>query len=259
MANIIYYIVVALLGLIAGSFLNVCIVRLPKEESVVVPRSHCPYCENTIRFYDNIPIFSYISLKGRCRACGLPISLRYPIVEALTASLFVLLAVSFKGFVLAAYIIFVCGVIVASFVDLEHEIIPDEVSLYGIIAGILLSVIFPSLQHVSTHMQGLRASLFGALVGAGLIYGIGILGKLIFRKESMGFGDVKFMAAIGSFLGPEKAVLVFFLAPCFGIIFGLIARIRYQKEYIPYGPFLSLAALACVFINVSLRDIFWRV
>ncbi len=252
MGEVVFRSIVFVVGAIVGSFLNVCIARLPKEESIVMPASHCPYCDTHIRPYDNIPIISYFLLRGRCRDCELPISMRYPIIEVLTALIFVLLSFYFKGALLAAYAVFASGLIVASAVDFGHEIIPDQISIGGIPAGIALSTVLPSLQGAATPLEGLRYSCYGACLGAALIYGIGFLGKIMFRKEAMGFGDVKFMAAIGAFLGMQKVTLVFFLAPCLGISYGIFARLKYKKEYIPYGPFLSLAAFISVFIKVDL-------
>ncbi len=247
-------IAVALLGAIIGSFLNVCIVRLPHEESVVHPRSHCRSCRRPIAWRDNIPVLSYLILRGRCRHCGASISWRYPFVEALTAAAFWGLY-RYYGLtpVFGAYALMVGGFIVATFVDFEHRIIPDEVSLGGALAGVICSLAIPALHGVPDqwgwhgHIVSLGRSLLGLLVGGGSIYLMGLLGELIFRKEAMGGGDVKLMAMIGAFLGWKLVLITFFLAPFFGAVYGIIEKIRTKDSAIAYGPFLILAALISLF------------
>lgn len=243
-------------GAVVGSFLNVCIVRLPHEKSVVVPRSHCVHCKKTIPWYDNIPLVSYLLLSGRCRFCKKKISFRYFLVEFITALTFVGL---FRYFGLTplglAYAVMVCGFIVATFVDFEHRIIPDEVSVGGMVAGLIFSGIFPQLQHVPygpgfdalAHVKSFGFSVVGVLVGGGMIYVMGMLGDFLFKKESMGGGDVKLMAMVGAFLGWKLAVLTFFLAPFFGAIYGVIEKIRTKDTTIAYGPFLVLGAILSLF------------
>jgi leader peptidase (prepilin peptidase)/N-methyltransferase len=248
MHDLIIKIFVFIFGSIVGSFLNVCIYRMPREESVVTPRSHCPNCNSIIYWYDNIPILSYLILRARCRFCKKPVSLRYPIVELLTAIVFVLLynyfGLSPKLFV---YLLFICGLIVATFVDIAHRIIPDEISISGIVLGFILSIIFPQLQNEQIRLWAGFQSVLGILVGGGIIYLTGVLGDFIFKKETMGGGDVKLLAMIGAFFGWKIALLTFFLAPFFGLIVGIIVLIRTKDHLIPYGPFLSLAAVVSVF------------
>ncbi|MDP3804462.1 MAG: prepilin peptidase, partial [Candidatus Omnitrophota bacterium] len=183
---------VFIFGTIIGSFLNVCIHRLPKNESVVSPMSHCPNCNRDIFWYDNIPVLSYIVLKGRCRFCGSKISFRYFIVELLTGLVLFLLFLAFgitpKFF---TYGVFVCGLVVATFVDFEMREIPDQVSLGGIIVGLAAAVIFPSIFDTASRFSGILNSFLGVLAGGGSIYAMGFFGKLAFRKEAMGGGDVK--------------------------------------------------------------------
>lgn len=240
-------VVVFILGTIAGSFLNVCIYRLPKGRSVIVPGSHCPACGAKIRWFDNVPILSYIFLGGKARCCKTKISFRYFIVEALTGlaflALFLFFGLSAKFF---AYIILVCGLIIVTFVDFEIQEIPDEISIGGLVLGLALSVFFPSILNESSGLSGFLNSFLGALAGGATIYAMGMLGEFAFKKEAMGGGDVKLLAMIGSFLGWKLTLLTFFIAPLFGSVVGIILKIREGKEIIPYGPYLSLAAVVAM-------------
>ncbi len=247
-----------ILGAIAGSFLNVCIVRMPHEKSVVRPRSHCVHCKKQLLWHDNIPFVSYIFLKGRCRFCGQKISPRYFLVELITAVTF-LTFYQYFGLtaILPAYLTMVCGFIVATFVDFEHRIIPDEISIGGTIAGLVFSLLIPQLHDLATgtpgvavvwvHLRSLGWSLLGVLAGGGSIYAMGLLGDFLFKKESMGGGDVKLMAMVGAFLGWKLAILTFFLAPFFGAVYGIVEKIRTKDTAIAYGPFLVGGALISLF------------
>lgn len=241
-------------GAILGSFLNVCIVRMPHERSVVFPASHCVHCKQPLLWYDNIPFFSYLALGGKCRFCKKPISFRYFLVEFITA-------LTFVGFylyygltpILAAYLVMVCGFIVATFVDFEHRIIPDEISVGGMCAGLALSLLIPQLHFenvspgIMSHFMSLGWSVVGVLVGGGSIYAMGLLGDFIFKKESMGGGDVKLMAMVGAFMGWKLALLTFFIAPFFGAVYGIVEKIRTKESAIAYGPFLVAGALVSLF------------
>jgi len=247
---------VFIFGTIVGSFLNVCIVRMPLEKSIVFPSSHCIHCKAPIDWFDNIPLLSYIALGGKCRHCKKRISIRYFIVELVTGYSFWQFYLYFGLTPLFfAYLIMLSGFIIATFVDLEHRIIPDEVSVGGMIVGVILSLFIPALQHINTegswslwwHLKSLGWSLVGVLVGGGSIYLMGLLGDIIFRKESMGGGDVKLMAMIGAFMGWKLALLTFFLAPFFGAVWGIIEKIRTKDSAIAYGPFLVLGALISLF------------
>ena len=247
------HIFVFIFGSIVGSFLNVCIYRLPKGRSVIIPGSHCPNCAVPIRWYDNIPILSYIFLGGKARCCKARISFRYFIVEALTASTFLVLFMSFsltpKFF---AYAIMVSCLIVATFVDFEIQEIPDEVSIGGFAAGLILAIAFPSILNEATRLNGFLNSFLGALAGGAMIYVMGMLGEFAFKKEAMGGGDVKLLAMIGAFIGWKLTVLTFFLAPVFGSVVGIVLKIRDGKDIIPYGPYLSLAAIVSIFFGENI-------
>ena len=266
-----------ILGLGVGSFLNVCIYRMPREQSIRKPsRSFCPNCKKTILWYDNIPILSFILLKGRCRFCNGKISLRYPIVELLSGLLF-LMAFSYFGITweLVIYLIVIGGLIAASFIDIEYQIIPDEISLGGLVLGLVASLAYPALHNTNLHLLSLFRSFIGVLVGGGIIYITGWLGALAFKKEAMGGGDVKLLAMMGAFLGWQAVLIIFFAAPFLATIITLIintrkiaveilkrgnsviqgsifAKIKIMLKMlltgtIPYGPFLSIAAVVVLF------------
>lgn len=248
-------------GSITGSFLNVCIHRMPQGGySLVKPSSHCPNCKKPINWYDNIPLLSYILLGGRCRFCRERIRVRYFIVELLTALLFLLFYNRFGiTYDLFFYLIFLSGLIAATFIDIQHRIIPDEISVGGIIIGFILSGIKGvHLWPLTFNLSFLLSSLLGIIVGGGIIWLTGFLFDLVYFKflkkppiqgetESMGGGDVKLLAMIGAFLGWKKAVLTYFLAPFFGAVIGIINLATKKDHTIPYGPFLSLAALISLF------------
>jgi leader peptidase (prepilin peptidase)/N-methyltransferase len=260
--------IVFVFGSIVGSFLNVCIHRLPRGESIVHPPSRCPGCAKAIPWYDNIPIASFLLLGGRCRFCKARIRVRYLIVELATAALFVALY-AFFGLSVKFFVSLVLTglLIVATFVDFEHEEIPDEVSLGGLGLGLAAAVAFPQFMNETSRVMALMRSITGAAVGGVSIYAMGLVGKALFRKklerlpekEAMGLGDVKLMAMIGSFLGWEEALLVFFVAPFFGAMVGVVSKLKTGREIIPYGPYLSLAALiALLWGDAMLRLLFFR-
>ncbi|MGB9602584.1 MAG: prepilin peptidase [Limisphaerales bacterium] len=326
-------------GCIVGSFLNVCIYRLPRGESIVNPPSHCPVCNWQIPWYYNIPLVSYIWLGGKCYNCGSKISPRYIIVEFITGVFFLLSWLKYgeRNFYIAIVSsLLIAALIVASFIDIEHYIIPDEITYGGIICGVLISFFLPPLHNVSTHLDSLKRSITGVVVGAGLIFMIVNLGKLIFGRyrikinpnskvifteeslvlphqeipygeifsrksdtirfvakrlelpdrcywqvevklspekliigkeeyepesvvfmeatidelilprEAMGFGDVKFMAAIGAFTGWKGVLFSLCLSSIIGAVFGaalMLAGLKERSSRIPYGPFISLATI----------------
>ena len=235
-------------GSMIGSFLNVCIYRMPREQSIVRPRSRCPHCEHSIAWYDNIPLLSFVRLRGRCRHCQHSIHWRYPLVEALTG-LSVAGVISHFGLTAQAlvYTAFVCALIAVSFVDLDFQIIPDEISLGGLVLGLLVSVALPSLHGTEARWLALGRSLLGALVGGGVLYATGLMGDLIFRKETMGGGDIKLLAMAGSILGWKLVVLTFFISPLLALGPGLIVLVTRRSHVISYGPFLSLGLIVSLF------------
>lgn len=248
------YFSLALVGLIVGSFLNVCIHRLPKDESVVRPASRCPICDVSIRWYDNLPLVSFLLLRGRCRACGGRIAWRYPVVELLTGSLFLLTVWRFGLGVRPVFLlIFICGLIVVTWIDLDHEIIPHVVTLPGIILGLVGSLI--------TRDPTPWDALAGTLVGAGLVYLVAVFAEVAFQRESMGGGDVNLLAMIGAFLGWRLMLLSFFFAVASGacLSLGLIAAgVLSRKDRIPFGPFLALGAVVALFVGDRVIDWYFR-
>lgn len=241
------YVASFVLGACVGSFLNVCIYRIPREESLVRPRSHCPLCGRAIAWFDNIPLLSYAWLLGKCRRCGARISPRYPLVEFLTALSFVLLTWR-HGLSLRTpiYWMTAAGLIVATFTDLEHYIIPDRISLGGIVAGLVLSSLWPPLQEAASLWEGARAAVGGAVLGAGLLGIIGALGKLAFRQDAMGLGDVKLLAAVGALMGWRAVVFTLVVSAFVGALVGsylLLTHRKPRRSHIPFGPFLALGAI----------------
>ncbi len=239
---------VFLFGLCIGSFLNVCIYRMGREQSVVRPGSHCPQCQKLLRWYDNIPLLSYVVLRGRCRACGAKIAFRYFFVELLTGCFFAALWMRYSlSPFFFIYALFGSGLVVATFVDFDFRIIPDEISLGGIVAGLLLSGLFPQMHQAASSLQGLGGSALGIVVGGGTLWLLGVIGDFIFKKESMGGGDIKLLAMVGAFLGWKLALLALPLASLIGAVVGVIAKIRTKESEIAFGPYLSIGALAGLF------------
>ena len=330
-------------GCIVGSFLNVCIYRMPLDLSVVSPPSHCPHCKYSIPFYLNIPLLTWLSLRGRCKNCGAPISARYFIVELFTGLMFLACWLHFgaaaPGLALV-FCLFVAGLITATFIDFEHFIIPDELTLGGAIVGFFVSLWLPSLHHATHPVQGAMLSLYGIGGGAGIVYAVLRLGKLLFGRqkiklppgsrivfsdtalylpdkvipyeeifyrntdtivvparavelvdrsypvalvrlspqslriddeelnpdavphlevrcdeitlprEAMGLGDVKFMAAIGAFIGWQGAVFSLMASSVIGAAVGSVLILLHRREWssrMPYGPYIALAAVIWVF------------
>lgn len=240
-------------GLFIGSFLNVCIWRLPREEQVVRGRSYCPGCRHLIAWYDNLPVVSFILLGRRCRSCRAPISWRYPAVELLTAG-GVAAVVSRWGITGPAlvYAAVVCSLIVVSFIDATHQMIPDEITLPGVGLGLAASVAWPALHGTAHRGAALLQGAVGALVGGGAIYLMGLLGRWMFKKEAMGGGDVKLMAMLGAVLGWQRILLVFFIAPFFGSLVGIPLKLWRRTELLPYGPFLSMATVVVLWWGAPL-------
>jgi leader peptidase (prepilin peptidase) / N-methyltransferase len=227
----------ALAGAIIGSFLNVVIVRLPRNESLVAPRSRCRTCGTELAWFDNIPILSFLVLRGRCRACGAAVSWRYPIVEAVTALLFSLAAWrSTSSADLLVVCLFLAALVTIAGIDLEHQVIPDRITLPGIVLGFLTSFL-------GTRVSWLD-SLLGILVGGAILFAV-----IMLSGGGMGGGDMKLSAMMGAFLGYKLALLALFMAVILGgfVALGLLSTgIRRRKDPIPFGPFLAIAATVAI-------------
>ncbi|MDP2855431.1 MAG: prepilin peptidase [Smithellaceae bacterium] len=230
-------------GAAIGSFLNVCIFRIPAHESIVKPLSQCPHCHQPIRFYDNIPMISFLVLRARCRDCGEKISWRYPLVELITALLALLLFMKF-GLTLnfLVFFIFTAVLITISFIDLDHQIIPDILSLPGIPIFFLAAVFIVRLPW--------HEALIGLLIGGGMLFLIAFVYEFITKREGMGGGDIKLLAMIGGFLGWKSLIFVLLFSSLAGAVVGITVMIikkQDMKYAVPFGPFLSLAAVAYIF------------
>lgn len=239
-----------ILGCVIGSFLNVCIFRLPEGRSIVRPPSACPHCAAPIAWYDNIPLISFIIIGRRCRNCSFPIAWRYPLVELLSGVLCALLIWRYGPSVrFVIYYILVAALIVVAFIDIDHQIIPNEISLPGIVIGFLFSFVNPDI--------GWIGSVIGIIVGGGcLLLVIGIY-YLLTKREGMGGGDVKLLAMIGAFLGIGGVFITVLVGSIIGSIVGLIVMAKRgdnAKMPIVFGPFLSLGALTFILINGLLSD-----
>ncbi len=237
-------------GAAIGSFLNVLIYRIPEGQSIIFPSSRCPKCSHSIRFYDNIPIISYLVLRGMCRDCHEKISLRYPFVEAITALLSLLL---FWEFGLSTkYLfsfIFTCALIVITFIDLDHQIIPDVITLPGIPVFFLTAIFFMGVPVLE--------SLLGILIGGGCLFAIAFTYELITKREGMGGGDVKLLAMLGAFLGWKSLFFILFVSSLLGAVVGIsmmIAKGKDMKYAVPFGPFLSIAAVAYLFVGIDIMN-----
>lgn len=237
----------AAIGLCIGSFLNVVIYRLPIGQSIVTPPSRCRTCGYQLRWYDNIPVLSWVFLRGRCRKCGVSVSIQYPIVELITGALFVLVIwLTPPGPLLATRLILVCILIALFGIDLEHQILPNVITLPGIAIGVLLSLIAP---------PGWRDALIGALLGGGVLYAIAGAYYLWRREEGMGMGDVKMLAMIGAFLGWKAVLVTLVLSSFAGAIIGLAlmaAERGTMKFALPFGTFLAIGAVVSMFVGEPL-------
>jgi leader peptidase (prepilin peptidase)/N-methyltransferase len=230
-------------GSVIGSFLNVCIARIPNKKSIISPPSHCPKCLTRIRWYQNIPIVSYLALRGKCAGCGLPIPIRYLLVEVLTGLLFAQVF-SLFGFQFATLIcwVFVGLLIAITFIDLDHQIIPDALSLPGIGVGLLGAILFPWIPWT--------VSWLGILLGGGILYAIALGSELLAKREGMGGGVIKLLAMLGAFLGWKAIFPIVFLSSLIGTLIGVPWMLFKNKDArfaIPFGPFLAAAALVYLF------------
>ena len=239
---------VFLFGICVGSFLNVCIYRLPESKSIVHPRSMCPGCGTLIRFYDNIPILSYMLLRGKCRHCGARISFRYPVVEFISGIFAVGVFWKFGlGLESLIYFTFIATLLVITFIDIDHQIIPDVISLPGIPLFFAASFALPSVSWVE--------SLVGILIGGGSLWLVAQLYYLLTRKEGMGGGDIKLLAMMGAIIGWRGVLFTIFTASAVGTIAGLLVILKAGKSMklkIPFGPFLAIGAIAYIFFGPQL-------
>jgi leader peptidase (prepilin peptidase)/N-methyltransferase len=247
--------VYALLGLVIGSFLNVCIYRIPLKKSIVHPPSSCPNCGAGIRFYDNIPVISYILLLGRCRQCHAPISFRYPLVELITGLLSAALFIKFG--LSPNYIflfLFTASLIAIAFIDLQHKIIPDVISLPGILVEVVVSF-FPS-----AGISPLEA-LIGVVGGGGFLFLVGTAFEKVTGREGMGGGDVKLLAMIGAWMGWKALPFIILISSLSGAVIGgvsLAVSRQGVRSRIPFGPFLALGALVFLFFGDDIVLWFYR-
>jgi leader peptidase (prepilin peptidase) / N-methyltransferase len=248
-------------GAIVGSFLNVCIARIPNDESVIHPPSHCPRCNARIRFYDNIPLISYVVLLGRCRACGERISPRYFAVELLMAALAVALYYQFGlGLAFIASFVLIAALIVISFIDLDVRIVPDVISLPGIVIGLLFSVIGRFVLNDPYELvPSPWSSILGILIGGGVLLALAWAYEAFTGVEGMGGGDIKLLAMIGAFLGWPSIPVTLFFSSLGGSVIGLTAMIIKgvgRKYALPFAPFLCLGALLYLFFGRELVEIY---
>jgi leader peptidase (prepilin peptidase)/N-methyltransferase len=238
-------------GAMIGSFLNVCIWRIPEEKSIVFPASHCPKCGKSIRPFDNIPVLSWLILRGKCRDCGKPISPRYPLVEMLTALLSLVLFWKYGLSLqyLAAFL-FAAALVVITFIDFDHQIIPDVISLPGIPVFFLLAVFVMGI--------GFFDALIGLIIGGGFLYLVAVGYELIAKREGMGGGDIKLLAMIGAFLGWKSLFFVVFMSSILGALVGIVLIMikgKDMKYAVPFGPFLSIAAVMYLFVGSELTHL----
>ena len=288
---------VALFGACLCSFLNVCICRIPLGLSVAHPRSRCCTCEHPIPWYLNIPMLSWFMLRGRCHHCQAPIAFRYPLVEGLTAALFLLVWMQYVSALLVPDLatawhpteslmkappvhggllslvpiltpwlvpihwLAIFGLLLGTFVDLDHYILPDRVTIGGMILGLTLSPLVPLLHGTNLPWTALMRAGIGCAVGFGSLWLVATLGSLAFRKEAMGFGDVKLMGAVGAFLGWQSVVFTIIVSSFLGSLVGIaliLAGKRQMQGRIPYGPFIAAAAMIWIFWGPLLFNLYTR-
>jgi len=241
--QLIFSLIALLTGMLVGSFLNVCICRMPKGESVVFPPSHCPGCDHRIHWYDNIPVISYLLLRGRCRGCGMRISIQYPLVELLNGLLTLALFLRFGPTLpFLVMFLFCSSLVVVTFIDLEHQIIPDEISLSGIVIGFICSFFLQGHSWLN--------SLLGILLGGGSLLLVAYGYQWLTGKEGMGGGDIKLLAMMGAFLGWKSIPFIIFTSSLVGSLIGICMMFVQKKDSklaIPFGPYLAFGAVLYIF------------
>ena len=246
--SLIYTLFSLIFGMVVGSFLNVCICRMPKDESIVFPPSHCPHCSYQIRWYDNIPLLSYLLLRGKCRKCGAHISLQYPLVELINGVLTLLLFLrSGPTVAFGVLFLFCSALVVITFIDIEHQIIPDEISLSGIVVGFVLSFFLKGHTWLN--------SLLGILLGGGSLLFVAYAYQLLTGKEGMGGGDIKLLAMMGAFLGWKAVPFIIFASSLIGSLVGVSIMLLQKKDAklaIPFGPYLAFGAVLYIFYGKPL-------
>jgi leader peptidase (prepilin peptidase)/N-methyltransferase len=231
-------VLLGVVGLLIGSFLNVCIYRLPRGESVVWPASHCGGCGRNLAWYENVPLLSWMTLRGRCRTCGESISVMYPAVEAVTGAVFLLAPVAFGWTpLLVVRLFFACAMIVLFAIDLRHRILPNVITLPGVVVGLICSVFLP---------PGLQSALLGAAIGGGALFAIAETYYRIRGIDGLGMGDVKMLGMIGAFLGWPQMLVTLVVASSLGSIVGagvIVSRRGGMQAALPFGTFLAIGAL----------------
>jgi len=239
---------VFVLGLCIGSFLNVCIYRLPESKSIVKPRSMCPNCGTLIHFYDNIPILSYMWLKGKCRHCNARISFRYPVVELLSglfaAGVFFKYGISLEA---AVYYVFIATLLVITFIDIDHQIIPDVITLPGIPIFFGASFALPQITYIE--------SILGILIGGGSLFLVAWIYHLLTKKEGMGGGDIKFLGMMGAIIGWKGVLFTIFVASAVGTVSGMLIMLITRKSMklaVPFGPFLAIGGITYILFGPPL-------
>jgi leader peptidase (prepilin peptidase)/N-methyltransferase len=241
--EIILLIFAGLFGLTIGSFLNVVIYRLPRKIKFLTDRSICPNCSNKLKWYHNIPLFSYLFLRGKCGFCGNHISFRHPLVETINALFYLYYYYSFDlSFNFVVYSILTSVLIVIFFIDLDHQIIPDKITLPGIVIALAISWLPGGI--------GIIPSLIGFLVGGGSLYLVALLGDFLFKKESMGGGDIKMAAMLGALMGWQKIIFIFMSSAVIGLVISVFLMIfsknLREQRVVPFGPFIALAAVLAI-------------
>ena len=250
------YIIQFLFGAVIGSFLNVCIFRIPNQQSIAHPPSRCPNCLNPIAFYDNIPLVSYILLRARCRSCSNPISFRYFVVELLMGVMAVALYYHFGfGLNFVVQFIFVSGLVVISFIDLDVRIVPDVISLPGIVLGLALSLVAYFMARDTTELPSPLSSLIGILAGGGFLLATAWIYEKVTGVEGMGGGDIKLLAMIGAFLGWPAIPITLFVASLVGSVVGIACMLLTgagRRLALPFAPFLCSGAVIFIFFGQDL-------
>ncbi len=246
---------VIVFGMCIGSFLNVCIYRMPISESLVFPRSKCPKCGNLIRFYDNIPVFSYLFLKGRCRHCSTSIPIRYAMVEIITGlsafSVYKKFGLTFPAVI---YFIFIAALIVIIYIDIDHKIIPNRITLPGIPICFLFSFVLPEMSPID--------SLIGILAGGGSLFLVDWVYKAVTKKHGMGGGDIKLLAMIGAIIGWKGVLFTIYMSSIVGTLAGLMVIVYRKKNLkfaIPFGPFLSIGAITYLFFGDAITRWYFHI